>query len=96
MRGVRTAWLLRAVQLVVVVACVVTAIPAAGQDTAVAGETGLDGLRTRIEQRFQVVTLRRGVVLVPKEAQPSFSNIEIGDDGAVLVDGAPLTGREQR
>ncbi len=96
MRGVRTAWLLRAVQLVVVVACVVTAIPAAGQDTAVAGETGLDGLRTRIEQRFQVVTLRRGVVLVPKEAQPSFSNIEIGDDGAVLVDGAPVTGRELR
>jgi hypothetical protein len=96
MRGARTAWLLSVVQLVVVMACVAAATPAIAQEASVAADTGLDELRSRIEQRFQVVTLRRGVVLVPKEAQPSFSNIEIGDDGAVLVDGAPVTGRELR
>ena len=96
MRGVRTAWLLGAVQLVVVMACLAAASPAIAQEASVAADTGLAELRSRIDQRFQVVTLRRGVVLVPKETQPSFSNIEIGDDGGVLVDGAPVTGRELR
>lgn len=68
----------------------------AAQSESVAPTRAEGALKARVENRFQVVTLRRGIVLVPKETQPSFANIEISDDGAVLIDGAPVTGRELR
>jgi hypothetical protein len=59
-------------------------------------EASMQELRARAEQQFQVVTLKRGLVLVPKETQTSYANIEISDDGSVLIDGAAVTGRELR
>jgi hypothetical protein len=52
-------------------------------------------LKDRAEQRFQVVPLRRGLMLVPKADTARVRSIEIAD-GQVLVDGTPVTGRELR
>jgi len=52
-------------------------------------------LKARAERRFQIVPLRRGLMLVPKSDTARVRSIEIAD-GQVLVDGAPVTGRELR
>jgi hypothetical protein len=52
-------------------------------------------LRDRVEQHFQVMVVRRGVILVPKVESTRVRTIEV-TDGGVLVDGAAMTGRELR
>jgi hypothetical protein len=61
--------------------------PAAHQDVRL--------LRERAERRFQVIEVRSGLLLVPRSEAARARTIEV-NDGQVLVDGAPLTGRELR
>ncbi|MCX6544744.1 MAG: hypothetical protein NTV05_10080 [Acidobacteria bacterium] len=53
----------------------------------------LQQLKNRVVQRFQVLLLRQGLVLVPKTPLKSAGSIELSD-GSVLVDGNPVTGSE--
>jgi hypothetical protein len=55
----------------------------------------LQQLRERVERRFQVLEVRRGILLIPKTERARVRTIDI-DEGQVVVDGAPLTGRELR
>jgi hypothetical protein len=52
-------------------------------------------LRERVEQRFDVVPLTDGVGLRPKSAIRDVRLIEI-NDGTILINGVPVTGRELR
>jgi len=52
-------------------------------------------LKERAERRFQVVEIRRGLILVPRTESSRARTIEL-NDGQVLVDGSPVTGRELR
>ena len=52
-------------------------------------------LRAQIEERFDVVPLTGGIALRPKKPMPDVRLIEI-TDGAVLINGSPVTGRELR
>ncbi|MCX6551703.1 MAG: hypothetical protein NTY02_11995, partial [Acidobacteria bacterium] len=52
-------------------------------------------LRDRAERRFEIMQVRRGLILVPKADVPRVRTIEIAD-GTVLIDGVPVTGRELR
>jgi hypothetical protein len=53
-------------------------------------------LRTRIEERFDVVPLTDGLALRPKTRLRDVRLIEIASDGGVSINGAPVTGRELR
>ncbi len=55
----------------------------------------LQQLRERAERRFQVVEVRRGMVLIPRSEAVRVRTIDI-NDGQVAIDGVPLTGRELR
>lgn len=55
----------------------------------------LQPLRERAERRFQVIEVRRGMILVPRSEASKARSIDI-NDGQVSIDGAPLTGRELR
>lgn len=74
-----------------------TAVPVLAQADRASTELRADlaQLRDRAERRFQVVPLRRGLMLVPKADTARVRSIEIAD-GQVLVDGTPVTGRELR
>jgi len=52
-------------------------------------------LKERAERVFQVVEVRRGLILVPRTESSRARTIEL-NDGQVLVDGSPVTGRELR
>ena len=52
-------------------------------------------LKSRAERRFQIMPVRRGLVLVPRSDASRVRTVEIAD-GQVLVDGSPMTGRELR
>jgi hypothetical protein len=52
-------------------------------------------LRARLEQRFDIVQLSNGVGLRPKSRMDDVRLIEISD-GAILLNGDPVTGRELR
>jgi hypothetical protein len=71
----------------------IAALPAiAAQQTT---PDDLQALRAHIEERFDVVPLTNGMALRPKTKIGDVRLIEIGD-GAILVNGAPVTGRELR
>jgi hypothetical protein len=53
-------------------------------------------LRTRIEERFDVVPLTDGVALRPKSRIRDVRLIEIASDGAISINGSPVTGSELR
>jgi hypothetical protein len=72
-----------------------SAQPAGSAGAAAAARPELQQLRERAERRFQVIEVRRGMVLVPKSDTARARTIDI-DDGQVAVDGVPLTGRELR
>jgi hypothetical protein len=65
----------------------------ASGDAAQGRRPELQQLKTRVEQRFQVLLLRQGFVLVPKAPLNNVGSIELGD-GSVLLDGSPVTGLE--
>jgi hypothetical protein len=69
--------------------------PAGSARDEAAGRPELQQLRERAERRFQVIEVRRGMVLVPRSESARARTIDI-NDGLVTVDGAPLTGRELR
>jgi hypothetical protein len=69
---------------------------AAARQAPSAVGSGQDRLQSAIELRFQVLPLRRGVILLPRGGGTEFRSIEITDDGGVLIDGTPVTGRELR
>jgi hypothetical protein len=52
-------------------------------------------LKERAERVFQVVEVRRGLILVPRTESSRARTIEL-NDGQVLVDGVSVTGRELR
>lgn len=53
-------------------------------------------LRTRIEERFDVVPLTDGLALRPKTKLGDVRLIEVSPDGGVAINGEPVTGRELR
>lgn len=53
-------------------------------------------LRTRIEERFDVVPLTDSLALRPKTRMRDVRLIEISADGSVAINGEPVTGREIR
>ncbi|MFO7693842.1 MAG: polymer-forming cytoskeletal protein [Vicinamibacterales bacterium] len=74
--------------------------PAAAQTRDVpraeaAATPGLQQLRERAERRFQVIEVRRGMILIPKAERAGVRSIDL-NEGQVVVDGVPLTGRELR
>ncbi|MCX6539377.1 MAG: hypothetical protein NT151_10675 [Acidobacteria bacterium] len=64
-----------------------------GGDTPPGVRPDLQQLKHRVEQRFQVLLLRQGFVLVPKSPLKNVGSIELSD-GSVLLDGSPVTGSE--
>lgn len=65
--------------------------PAAAQTSA----TDIQALRERIEQRFDILPLRDGLALRPKQDTDRVRSIEI-TRGPVSIDGQPATGAELR
>ncbi|HSC26324.1 MAG TPA: hypothetical protein VLD67_03565 [Vicinamibacterales bacterium] len=76
-----------------VVVAVVIAIAAAGASAQQRAEDDR-ALRTRIEQRYDVVLLTDGIALRPKTRIADVRLIEISD--TIVVNGVPVTGRELR
>jgi hypothetical protein len=91
----------RVIALVVLAAAVgLGPVPALAQRAGSARDEAaarpeLQQLRERAERRFQIIEVRRGMVLIPKAESARVRTIDI-NDGQVAVDGAPLTGRELR
>jgi hypothetical protein len=54
-----------------------------------------DRLRREVSQRFHAGLLRDGIVLIPRQQGRGYASVEISD-GAVSIDGSPVTGRELR
>ena len=55
----------------------------------------IDELRDRIEARFDILPLSRGIALRSKARRPTVL-VEIMTDGEIAIDGAPVSGRELR
>jgi hypothetical protein len=83
-----------ATPLVVVMAvAALAAVPRGATAQETRSDTG--GLRDRLEQRFEVLPIREGLVLLPREAGRSVRSIEV-TSGPIAVDGQPATGAELR
>jgi hypothetical protein len=78
--------------IMIILAAVLTSIAAAAAQVS---SEDLRSLRTRIEERFEVVALGEGIGLRPKSPLGDVRLIEISD-GAVAINGNPLSGRELR
>ncbi len=59
------------------------------------GASGLQELRSSLERRFEVLPLRDGIALRPREASRDIRSIEI-TNGPIAIDGTPVTGAELR
>jgi hypothetical protein len=66
-----------------------------GHAAAQTGRTAPDALRRQVEQRFDVLTVKDGLALRPKDPARSVRAIEVSG-GDIVVDGAPVTGSELR
>ncbi len=63
--------------------------------TTVGAQSGIDpALRQRVEQRFEVLPVRGGVVLTPRHNH-DVTSVEIRD-GVIAIDGDPATGADLR
>lgn len=73
------------------------AVLAAGSGPALAQTPPADtsAMRAGIERRFDVLPLRDGVVLRPKDASLGIRSVEI-TDGPIAIDGQPASGAEVR
>jgi hypothetical protein len=83
---VRSTFLLMLLLAAATITVPVLAQPAGGDERA---------LRTRIEARYDIVPLSDGVALRPKARRGDVRLIEIAD-GAIAINGAPVSGRELR
>ena len=73
----------------------VTAGLAEGDRLNAQGRTdGPTALRSRIERRFEVLPLRNGAVLRPREGR-GFGSVEVSG-GVIAIDGKPVAGSELR
>jgi len=80
--------------MAVLVAGMAASLAAQSRDDSVPGvRPELQQLKSRVEQRFQVLLLRQGFVLVPKSPVKNVGSIEFSE-GSVLLDGSPVTGGE--
>ncbi|MCI0345250.1 MAG: hypothetical protein L0221_07370, partial [Chloroflexi bacterium] len=78
-------------------------LSAPGSEAAVTGPSSqrsgerrsIDELRDRIEARFDILPLSRGIALRSKARRPAVL-VEIMTDGEIAIDGAPVSGREIR
>jgi hypothetical protein len=78
--------------LIVFVICGLLA-PAAGAQPSSEEQRAL---RARLQERFDFVPLTDGVGLRPKSSTGGVRLVEIAGDGTILVNGAPVSGRELR
>jgi hypothetical protein len=62
---------------------------------AQSGGTDSAALRARIERRFEVLPLRDGVALRPRDASRTVRSVEV-TSGLIAIDGQPATGAEVR
>ena len=82
---------------------VLALLSAPGSDAAVTAASAqrsgerrsIDELRDRIEARFDILPLSRGIALRSKARRPAVL-VEIMTDGEIAIDGAPVSGRELR
>jgi hypothetical protein len=76
---------------------VLCALPMArgGVASAQPGPGQQDALRRQIERRFEVLPLRNGLALRPRDDRHGVRSVEL-IDGAIDIDGAPATGAELR
>jgi hypothetical protein len=74
-----------------------TSIAVAGDQLVVAqrDQSDLTALRTSIERRFEVLQIRDGVVLKPRDSSGGVRSIEVTND-LIAIDGQPATGPELR
>ena len=56
-------------------------------------EPSLGELRDRVEERYQVLPLQNGIVLMPKYGDTAVQSIEL-IDGGIAINGQPVTGAE--
>ena len=66
-----------------------------GHASAQTGRTTPEELRRQVERRFDVLTVREGLVLRPKTPIRGLRGIEVSG-GEIAIDGAPATGAELR
>src|SRR5687767_15492769 len=59
------------------------------------GRTAPEELRRQLERRFEVLTVRDGLVLTPRAPGRGVRAIEVRG-GEIVIDGAPATGAELR
>jgi hypothetical protein len=76
---------------------VLCTLPMARRDVASAqpGAGQQDALRRQIERRFEVLPLRNGLALRPRDDRHGVRSVQLVD-GAIDIDGAPATGAELR
>ncbi|HNV03882.1 MAG TPA: hypothetical protein PLE61_12930 [Vicinamibacterales bacterium] len=76
-----------------------TSVPASaereGTRPAEAAPPDLRALRQRTEERFRIVEIRGGMILIPRSDAAGVRTIDV-NDGRVLLDGTAVTGRELR
>ncbi|HPK72951.1 MAG TPA: hypothetical protein PLN93_13505 [Vicinamibacterales bacterium] len=76
-----------------------TSVPASaereGTRPAEAAPPDLRALRQRAEERFRIVEIRGGMILIPRSDAAGVRTIDV-NDGRVLLDGTAVTGRELR
>jgi hypothetical protein len=72
-----------------------TAQPTQDARADAAGRPELQVLREKVERRFQVIEVRHGILLIPRAEGARARTIDL-NEGQVVVDGVPLTGRELR
>ncbi|MGH9308100.1 MAG: hypothetical protein ACRD1U_01915 [Vicinamibacterales bacterium] len=77
------------------IAALIVFVAAANVAAAQAPTAEQRALRTRLEQRFDLVPLTDGIALRPKAPLRDVRLIEVAG-GAILVNGAPVTGQELR
>jgi hypothetical protein len=79
------------------IALTLMAVAAAGGERVAGQAPAFDAaaLRTRVEQRFEVLPLRQGLALRPRDTTRRVRSVEIAA-GTIAIDGAPATGAELR
>jgi hypothetical protein len=87
---------MKRVALTAAIAVLCTLPMARGGVASAQSESGRqDALRRQIERRFEVLPLRDGLVLRPKDDSHGVRSIQL-TDGSIDVDGVPATGAELR
>jgi hypothetical protein len=86
---------MKRVALTAAIAVLCTLPMARGGVASAQPEPGQDTLRRQIDRRFEVLPLRNGLVLRPKDDSHGVRSIQL-IDGAIDIDGAPATGAELR